>query len=73
LRGQAAEAESKSKALIEMSSEDGETGDGGGGTPTAEAIMDSTVKILVSQLSEKIEQQVSRAIKAAMEATSMAG
>jgi hypothetical protein len=36
-----------------MSSEEGETGDGGGdsgGTPTAEAIVDSTVKILLPQL-----------------------
>jgi hypothetical protein len=59
-----------------MSREEGETGSGGddgSGTPTAEAIVDSTVKILLPQLSEKIEQQVSRAIKAAMETTSMAG
>lgn len=55
-----------------MSSEESETGDGGGDSG-GKPIVDSTVKILLPQLSEKIEQQVTRAIKAAMEATSMAG
>jgi hypothetical protein len=55
-----------------MSSDEGKTGGNSSGTPTAAAIMDSTMKILLPQLGEKIEQQVSQAIKAALEATSMA-
>ena len=59
-----------------MSNEDSEAAGGSGSseeTPTIAAVVDSTVKILLPQLSDKIEQQVSQAIKAALEATKQAG
>ena len=59
-----------------MSNEDGKAASGSGSSeerPTVAAIVDSTVKILLPQLSDKIEQQVSQAVKAALEAMKSAG
>ena len=59
-----------------MSNEDSKAAGGSGSSeerPTIAAIVDSTVKILLPQLSDNIEQQVSQAMKAALEATKSAG
>ena len=58
-----------------MNNEDGEAASGSGSSeerPTVAAIVDSTVKLLLPQLSDKIERQVSQAVKAALEATKSA-
>ena len=74
-RGQAADAEKKLNSLI-MSNDEGDSA-GGSMTsvvmPTVETIIDSTIKVLLPQLSDKIEQQVSQAIKAALAAASSSG
>ena len=41
--------------------------------PSLETIIDSTMKVLLPQLSNKIEQQVSQAVKSALSATSSSG
>ena len=51
----------------------GITSSAGETPPSLETIIDSTVKVLLPQLSSKIEQQVSQAIKSALSATSSSG
>ena len=60
-----------------MSNEEHEGDLSGRGTsgetpPSVATIVDSTVKVLLPQLSEKIEQQVSQAVKAALASSSSA-
>ena len=59
-----------------MNNEDGEAASGSRSSeerPTLAAIVDSTVKLLLPQLSDNIERQVSQAVKAALEVTKSAG
>ena len=60
----------------DTSNKDGKAAGGSGSgeeRPTVAAVVDSTVKILLPKLSNKIEQQVLEAIKAALEAMKSAG
>ena len=81
--GKQCEDKCKRRGLATKMSEEGEKSDnpGGGSTSSAgeitpvsmAAIVDSTVKVLLPQLSDRIEQQVTQAIKTVLSATSTAG